>query len=331
MSEQKLLQIHRQISELAQKQDNCNSSLGLMLSSAESFSNRFGINKNPKMFESYNLFHSGDLKNENDLKSQLTLHIKIFRNLVNHEKLKGRNYIFPENLGPEEIRKLVTMWKNNVKKQDQIYYDNILSILDENFNINFPNLPKNSSYHKSNQGIDPNYFMDIVPNVMGCIDYRSNQIGKEAERTGVIKNQIMMGSNECFNPQLNNLKFTPMNQGLNKNEKEKKIMMDALNKISQYSECYYYLYCKKFQINADLNSKYERIDNYLNYNFEDIEKEANSYLNEFKKIIDKYFDYNRDFEISNEYYKSFCKWYSETKAQYFLYTKKLFEDAFKGI
>lgn len=67
---------------------------------------------------------------------------------MNHEKLKGRNYIFPENLRPEEIRKLVTMWKNNVKKQEQIYYDNILSILDENFNINFPNLPKNSSYQK---------------------------------------------------------------------------------------------------------------------------------------------------------------------------------------
>ena len=94
------------------------------------------------MFESYNLFKSGDLKNENDLKQQLALHIKIFRNLVNHEKQKGRNYSFPENLGAEDIKKLIYMWKNNVKKEDQIYYDNILYIIDENFDIKFPNYIK---------------------------------------------------------------------------------------------------------------------------------------------------------------------------------------------
>lgn len=113
-----------------------------MLASAENFSNRFWINKNAKIFESYNLFKSGDLKNENDLKQQLALHIKIFRNLVNHEKQKGRIYSFPENLGPEDIKKLVHMWKNNVKKEDQIYYDNILYILEENFDIKFPDYKK---------------------------------------------------------------------------------------------------------------------------------------------------------------------------------------------
>lgn len=34
------------------------------------------------------------------------------------------------------------MWKNNVKKEDQIYYDNILYIIDENFDIKFPNYIK---------------------------------------------------------------------------------------------------------------------------------------------------------------------------------------------
>ena len=42
------------------------------------------------MFEAYNLFNSRDWKNEDGLKSQLTLHIKSFRNLVIHEKQKGR-------------------------------------------------------------------------------------------------------------------------------------------------------------------------------------------------------------------------------------------------
>ena len=59
------------------------------------------------MFEAYNLFNSRDRKNEDGLKSQLTLHIKSFRNLVIHENQKGRQYTFPENLGPQEIKNLV--------------------------------------------------------------------------------------------------------------------------------------------------------------------------------------------------------------------------------
>ena len=173
------------------------------------------------MFESYNLFKLGDLKNENDLKQQLALHIKIFRNLVNHEKQKGRNYSFAENLGAEDIKKLIYMWKNNVKKEDQIYYDNILYIIDENFDIKFPNYIKNKK--GSMQGIDPNHIIIVVPNVMGCIDYRLNQVGLEAEKTGLINNKIMIGSTESFNPELNKLQFTSMNKGLNPEEQEKKI------------------------------------------------------------------------------------------------------------
>lgn len=92
MTEQQLLQIHRQIAELIQRQDNYNSCLRLLLATAENFSNRFVKVKNKKFF--YNLFHSGDLKNENDLKSQLMIHIKIFRNILNHEKKKKEFIIF---------------------------------------------------------------------------------------------------------------------------------------------------------------------------------------------------------------------------------------------
>lgn len=323
MSEQKLLQIHRQITELAQKQDNCNSALGLMLSSAESFSNRFGIKQNPKLFESYNLFHSGDLKNEFDLKSQLTIHIKIFRNLVNHEKLKGRNYVFPENLGPQDIKKLVIMWKNNVKKEDQIYYDNIISILEENFNINFPNQKKNVSYHKPHQGIDPNQIMNVVPKVMGSIDYRSNQIALEAQKTGVINNKIMMGSTECFNPQLNELKFSSINSGLDKNEQEKKFVLDSFDKTFSYSECYYYLFCQKYGIKADLHSKFGNITNYLDINFADIESKVSNNIYEFKKICEKYHDYNFDNNFIDYHYDIASKWYSDTKDEYFLFLKNI--------
>lgn len=325
MSEQKLLQIHRQIIELAQKQDNCNSCLGLMLSSAESFSNRFGIKKNQKLFESYNLFHSGDLKNESDLKLQLGLHIKIFRNLVNHEKKKGRNYTFPENLGPEEIKKLIYMWKNNVKKEDQIYYDNILSILEENFDIKFPNNPQKSN-HTSNQGIDPNHIMNVVPNVMGCIDYRLNKIGLEAEKTGVINNKIMMGSTESFNPELNGLKFIPITKGLNPKEEEKKKLMDIINETFYYAECYYYLYCQKLNLKVKLVSKYGNISDYLSKNFEDIEKKATNYAVNFKKIFTEYINKYYEIEFIRDYYQSAIDWYYNTNNELFLMLKKIFEE-----
>lgn len=52
------------------------------------------------------------------------------------------------------------MWKNNFKKKDQIYYDNILYIIDENFDIKFPNYIKNkNTFH---QGIYPNYIINVV-------------------------------------------------------------------------------------------------------------------------------------------------------------------------
>lgn len=330
MSEQKLVQIHRQISELAQKQDNCNSCLGLMLSSVESFSYRFGIEKKPKLFEPYNLFNSGDLKNESDLKSQMALHIKIFRNLVNHEKKKGRNYTFPDNLGPEEIKNLVYMWKNNVKKEDQIYYDNILSILEENFDIKFPKNPKDTYNYRSNKGIDPNHILNVVPNVMGCIDHRSNKIGLEAEKTGVINNTIMMGSTESFNPELNGLKFTPINKGLNPIDGAKKNLIDILNTTFQYAECYYFLYCKKFNIPVSLSSKYENIGIYLNQNFDDIKIKANKYYNEFKKVFNDYINKYYEINFIDDYYNDVLIWYSKTKDELFRLLKNIFDDYYKG-
>jgi hypothetical protein len=328
MSEQELLQIHRQISELAQKQDNCNSILGLMLSSAESFSNRFGINKNPKLFESYNLYHSGDLKNEYDLKSQLIIHIKIFRNLVNHEKMKGRKYTFPDNLGPQDVKKLVIIWKNNVKKEDQIYYNNIISILDENFDINFPSNQNKVSCNKSPQGIDPNQFLNIVPNIMGCIDRRAAQVGLEAQKTGVINNKIMMGSTESFIPQLNELQFSSINKGLDKSEEEKRKIIDSLDKTFWFYECYYYLFCKKNKISVRLNLNYGKKNDYSKHSIEELESMAAKYINEFKNLLGKYGHYCEN--DLKECYNSACDWYSNTKAKLFLDLKLIIEDYYQN-
>lgn len=69
---------------------------------------------------------------------------------------------------------------------------------------------------------------------MGCIDYRLNQVGLEAEKTGVINNKIMIGSTESFNPELNKLQFTSMNKGLNPEEQEKKMKGNFKLNISNF-------------------------------------------------------------------------------------------------
>ena len=53
---QALIQIHKQIVELAQEQDSCNAVLGMMLSTAECLSSRFGKVKNERLFNDYNVF-----------------------------------------------------------------------------------------------------------------------------------------------------------------------------------------------------------------------------------------------------------------------------------
>lgn len=152
------------------------------------------------------------------------------------------------------------------------------------------------------KGTDPKHIVYIILNVMGCIEHRSNQIGLEAEKTGVIKNQITMGSTGRFYTRLNELKFSDINKGLNQNELEKKKLMDTLNITFTYDECYYYLYWKKYNKNANLRPRYGDIKEYLSCKFEDIEKKVSDDFINFKKIFSNY--YRADISFFNEYYNS---------------------------
>ena len=95
--------------------------------------------------------------------------------------------------------------------------------------------------------------------------------------------------------------------------------MEILNETFQISECYYFLYCLKYKIKCDLNLKYGNINEYLNQDYEKLEKKATKYINELKIMV----------KIFNDYYYLVCNWLKDTNAKLFQILKKIFDDIHK--
>ena len=144
MTEQSLLMINKQILKLALQQDDLNAVLGSMLSTAECLSNRFGIKPKESFFDSYNLYGSGNTKNEEDLKSQLEIQTKVFRNNHNYMLKKEGKYPYPDNLGKKKIENIIKYWKENSKPENKIYFDNIIKVLYSNYKLEYPEIYDNS-------------------------------------------------------------------------------------------------------------------------------------------------------------------------------------------
>lgn len=95
--------------------------------------------------------------------------------------------------------------------------------------------------------------------------------------------------------------------------------MEILNETFQISECYYFLYCLKYKIKCDLNLKNGNINEYLNQDYEKLEKKATEYINELKIMV----------KIFNDYYYLVCNWLKDTNAKLFQILKKIFDDIHK--
>ena len=50
---------------------------------------------------------------------------------------KGK-YPFPNNLGKDEIKNIVNFWKQTSKPENQIYFENIIQVLEEKYILNYP-------------------------------------------------------------------------------------------------------------------------------------------------------------------------------------------------
>ena len=315
---QNLIQLHKEILELAQEQESCNAVLGMMLSTAECLSSRFGKVKNERLFNDYNVFGSGDSKNESYLKAQLRIQTKLFRNNYVFMKDKDGQYTFPNNFNKDKIIQIVNMWKNNVSRDKKIYYENIISILQDKTDIKFPHLTMDTI---SNKGLDPNIMVNAFLPIMNHVDEKLKKVGEEAGTKGFYDNKLKVNGKQYNDNGLeksiqNNFKRSDEE---NNNDEEICALTLYLQNCFISGEIYYVLLSKnkKYQIRFYDNKKYIykeedifKISNYFKTNLINF-KELYLKLKEKKKINDKSIANINSFITENGEYAVLWKNYNQ--------------------
>jgi len=319
---QSLLQIHKEILELAQEQESCNAVLGMMLSTAECFSSRFGKVKNERIFSDYNIFGSGDSKNESSLKAQLRIQTKLFRNNYYYMKNKDGKYTFPKNFDSNKIIEIVKIWKDNVSHDKKIYYDNIISIIqDDKANIKYPHIKMDTI---SNNGLDPNIMVDVFLPIMNHVDERLQQVGEEANKKGIYDNTLKTNGKKYDDKGLEkNIQNNLNKRGQKENIDQLLYLGNYLQNCFTYGELYYVLllnkknYILKFYPNNAITikqeDKYKIGETFKNYlinlinQFELIKKCKNINLDDINGFIREngHFVYTWKAETNNELLTTF--------------------------
>ena len=226
-------QIDMQLLELIQQQDDLNSVLGLMLCSAECLSNRFGREKKETFFDYYNLNNAGNKKSEKNLKDQLKIQTKIFRNNYLYMLNKKGSYPFPNNFKKNDIISLINYWKLNAKNEDQLYFDNILRILNGDFNLTYPQKTI------STEGLPPEGILNYFPSAMSYVDGKRDEIAYDYLNNGYYSNELKFGEN------VKNKDYFPYRNCNNNSQNNKmqieKDLITFLDYTYNKAENYYYL------------------------------------------------------------------------------------------
>ena len=295
MTEQKLLLINKQILELALQQDDLNAVLGSMLSTAECLANRFGKNPKESFFETYNLYGSGNTKNEEDLKSQLEIQTKIFRNNHHFMLNKEGNYPFPENFGKTKIVEIVDFWEKNSKPENKIYFENIIKVLNKNYNLTYPE----EETIISNE-LEPKTTLELFPKVMKDVNVSRKQVKEEVSKNGVYNNNLEL-KGKCTDKNTGSL-FNKASIVQN----EKMNFIQYLLKIIKDFECYIYFIDQEKNPSLNFGNK-EEYSKILDKNNYSVDKILNEDLEKLKKEYKKYCSFNdvsKDKEIIK--YKNYC-------------------------
>ena len=278
--QQKLIQIHNEIMELAQDQESCNSVLGMMLSSAECLSSRFGKTKFERLFNGYNAFQSGDTKTEDSLKIQLRIQTKLFRNNYCYMIEKKGKYIFPENFDIDKIIEIVNIWKSNVQDDKKIFYNNIIDIITNNkIEIKYP---RQKIDKVQTDGVSQNLILNVMGPIMSHVDQGLEQVGKEAELKGKINNALKIGHEHCDDKNLENHIKKRNNENETKRNNLKEQIIKDLENCFCMGECYFFLHLDS-NSKVKFNPKFKTKESYQTQNFFDIQTLFKNHLSSLEK------------------------------------------------
>ena len=297
MNKQTMLQINKKILQLSMQQDELNQVLGNMLSTAECLANRFGNKPQQSFFDAYNLFGSGNTKNEEALKTQLQIQTKVFRNNHNYMVNTEGKYPFPENLGKKEIETLLKMWKNNSKVENQFYFENIIKILNGDYELKFPQRKVKTN------GINPQVALELFPLVMKDVDKTRKKVKEEVIEKGKYDNNLNLNQQRQ-----DNIHPTIVPNEIDMYEQEKIELLQYLYKIFRNIELYiYHKYLKNNKAKSHLI--YGNEEEYKSY--QPLE-ESQIYF-EIESLKQKYVNYCQNNDISkdkeiNKYKDSCTKW-----------------------
>ena len=294
------IQINKQILLLALQQDDLNSVLGLMLASAECLSNRFGKEKKESFFAKYNLNNAGNTKNEKNLKDQLKIQTKIFRN--NYKYMIGQKgkYPFPDNLGKDEIKNIVNYWKQNSKPENQIYFDNIIQVLEEKYILNYPG--KNNN----NVGLPPEGIIEFFPKAMEYVDAKRDEVLKKIEKTRYYKNELDIGKNKYDTFDYKDDQYIKNNS----HSDTELNLIRSFDNVFNKAENYYVLLVKNYNYKCNFGD----IKQYDKNNITFLENDLNNSIKTLKKY---YEDYSKHFPNAPQeiyVYEEYAnKWFQDTK------------------
>ncbi len=310
MTEQELKLIDLKILKLAQQQDDLNSVLGQMLSTAECLSNRFGVVQKESKFQNYNLNNAGNTKNEKRLKTQLKIQTKIFRNNHKYMVNKDKKYPFPDNFGKNDIIKIVNIWKSNSKKENYIYFDNIINVLNGKYDLLYPDDQIND-----NQELPPEKILQIFPKAMEYVDQKREETWKNVEKTGKYINELKIGikKNENINNDTNF--YDPKNNELK--------MLKLFDKTYKKAENFFVKATKNINYLCQFGymEEYNKINNTKN-----LEQELINDINYLSSAFEKYCT-SVNYEIPEEFYKYQIianNWSNMSNHYIFIGLKKIF-------
>ena len=301
MNKQTMLQINKHL-QLSMQQDELNQVLGNMLSTAECLANRFGNKPQQSFFDAYNLFGSDIIKNEEALKTQLQIQTKVFRRYHNYMVNTKGEYPFPENLGKKEIETLLKMWKHNSKVENQFYFENIIKILNGDYELKFPQRKVKTN------GINPQVALELFPLVMKDVDKTRKKVKEEVIEKGKYDNNLNLNQQRQ-----DNIHPTIVENEIDMYEQEKIELLQNLYKIFRNIELYiYHKYLKNNKAkshliygNKELYKNYKPLEeSQINFEIESLKQKYVYYC--------QYNDISKDKEI-NQYKDSCIKWMKDYK------------------